>query len=73
MFIGHSSERSGIASTAATAGVEGRNDADVEQPRVRSILLCGADMVESLTVAGVWRPDHVRSILQDHGLVCIGR
>ncbi|BDA45530.1 Nicotinamide/nicotinic acid mononucleotide adenylyltransferase [Coccomyxa sp. Obi] len=70
---GHSSERSGVVSTADTAGVKGRLDADVEQTRVRSILLCGADMVESLTVPGVWRPDHVRHILQDHGLVCIGR
>ncbi|CAL8470875.1 g10417 [Coccomyxa elongata] len=70
---GHSSERLGVGSTADTAGMAGRKDADVKQPRVRSMLLCGADMVESLTVPGVWQPDHVRSILQDHGLVCIGR
>ncbi|EIE20283.1 Nucleotidylyl transferase [Coccomyxa subellipsoidea C-169] len=50
------------------------NDAlDARHTRVRSMLLCGADMVESLTVPGVWRPEHVRHILQDHGLVCIGR
>lgn len=69
----HSSEGSGAVSTVDTAGRRGKADADVEHTRVRSMLLCGADMVESLTVPGVWHPDHVRHILQDHGLVCIGR
>ncbi len=37
------------------------------------MLLCGADMVESLAVPGVWKPEHVRSILEDYGVVCISR
>ncbi|KAK9904145.1 hypothetical protein WJX75_005392 [Coccomyxa subellipsoidea] len=57
----------------STAGRPNSVDLVAQQARVRSMLLCGADMVESLTVPGVWRPEHVRHILQDHGLVCIGR
>ena len=37
------------------------------------MLLCGADMVESLAIPGVWKPEHVRSILRDYGVVCISR
>ena len=41
-------------------------------PRV--MLLCGADMLESFLAPGVWRPDHLRTILgDDHGVVCIAR
>jgi hypothetical protein len=41
--------------------------------RIRSMLLCGADMAESMTVPGVWRPEHLHQILGEHGLVCIER
>ena len=37
------------------------------------MLLCGADMVESLAVPGVWQPEHVRTILGDYGVICISR
>lgn len=37
------------------------------------MLLCGADMVESLAVPGVWKPEHVRTILGHYGVVCISR
>ena len=41
-------------------------------PRV--MLLCGADMVESFLAPGVWRPEHLRTILgDDHGVVCVAR
>ena len=56
------------------ASSSGRGSAGEEGgERVRSMLLCGADMVESLVVPGVWRPEHVRAILADHGVVCIDR
>lgn len=41
--------------------------------RIRAMLLCGADMVASLAAPGVWKPEHVRVILGEHGLVCINR
>ena len=37
------------------------------------MLLCGADMVASLAAPGVWKPEHVRVILGEHGLVCMSR
>lgn len=40
---------------------------------VRPVLVCGADLVESLTVPGCWAEDDVRAILADYGLVAIER
>ena len=37
------------------------------------MLLCGADMLASLAAPRVWKPEHVRAILGEHGLVCIKR
>lgn len=40
---------------------------------MRVLLLCGADLLESFTVPGVWLPDQVETICRDYGLVCIRR
>jgi len=45
----------------------------VAKEPVRSVLLCGADVVASFAAPGVWREDHLRSILRDHGVVCVVR
>lgn len=37
------------------------------------MLLCGSDLVESFLQPGVWKPDQLRAILEDHGVVCITR
>ncbi|KAM4016326.1 nicotinamide/nicotinic acid mononucleotide adenylyltransferase 1 isoform 1-T2 [Anomaloglossus baeobatrachus] len=40
-------------------------------PRVT--LLCGADLLESLGVPNLWKPEHVVEIVSSFGLVCITR
>ncbi|KAI5077456.1 hypothetical protein GOP47_0007280 [Adiantum capillus-veneris] len=40
---------------------------------MRVFLLCGADLLESFTIPGVWLPDHVEKICRDYGLVCLHR
>lgn len=39
----------------------------------RTILLCGADLLESFVRPGVWKEAHVREILSAHGVVCVAR
>ena len=56
-------------SASLSAGSE-QADSSTE---VRVMLLCGADMVESLVLPGVWQPEHVQTILRDYGVVCISR
>eukprot|EP00124_Ichthyophonus_hoferi_P004053 Ihof_evm6s403 gene=Ihof_evmTU6s403 len=46
------------------------NRGGVENIQVR--LLCGADLLDSFRVPGVWRPDDMQRILQ-HGVVCVSR
>jgi hypothetical protein len=46
---------------------------DVCAEKVRVMLLCGADLLESMTKPGVWIPEQVRVLLQEHGVVCICR
>ncbi|KAL3687159.1 hypothetical protein R1sor_013468 [Riccia sorocarpa] len=41
--------------------------------KVRVMLLCGADLVESFTTPGVWIPDQVQTLCREHGIVCISR
>ncbi|KAK9842278.1 hypothetical protein WJX81_004237 [Elliptochloris bilobata] len=41
--------------------------------KAASMLLCGADVVASFGAPGVWREEHLRGILCDHGVVCIAR
>lgn len=41
--------------------------------QVKSVLVCGADVLESFIKPGVWVEDQVRQILGDHGVVCIAR
>jgi nicotinamide mononucleotide adenylyltransferase len=43
-----------------------REDVDI-------FLLCGADLLESFIKPGVWRPEDVEFILENHGVVCIER
>ncbi|KAG9482474.1 hypothetical protein GDO78_011257 [Eleutherodactylus coqui] len=40
-------------------------------PQVK--LLCGADILESLGVPNLWKPEHVNEIVSSFGLVCITR
>ncbi|XP_075696697.1 nicotinamide/nicotinic acid mononucleotide adenylyltransferase 1 [Rhinoderma darwinii] len=40
-------------------------------PQVK--LLCGADILESLGVPNLWKPEHVEEIVSSFGLVCITR
>ena len=37
------------------------------------MLLCGSDLVNSFLRPGVWKPEHLRSIFEEHGVVCISR
>lgn len=61
-----------VPSTSNIADISSAEDVPQLAP-IRSMLLCGADMAESMTVPGVWRPEHVHQILNEHGLVCIER
>ncbi|CAI7855975.1 unnamed protein product [Closterium sp. NIES-54] len=54
----------GVGAAAGRQGAEGR---------VQVMLVCGADLLESFTQAGVWFPTHVEEVLGAHGVVCIAR
>ncbi|GBG82083.1 hypothetical protein CBR_g34363 [Chara braunii] len=41
--------------------------------RTRIVLICGADLLQSFTIPGVWIEDQVREILSSYGVVCITR
>jgi nicotinamide mononucleotide adenylyltransferase len=41
------------------------------QEKVKVMLLCGTDLLQSVTKPGVWLPEQVRALLQEHGVVCI--
>eukprot|EP00850_Spirogloea_muscicola_P018731 SM000175S03278 [mRNA] locus=s175:58157:61825:+ [translate_table: standard] len=43
------------------------------QEKVGVLLLCGADLLASMSTPGVWLPDQVRAICSDFGIVCITR
>ena len=43
------------------------------QPTVTSMLLCGADLLQSFATPGVWIPEQLERILSDHGVVCVTR
>ena len=40
---------------------------------VRVVLLCGADMLASFLIPGVWSEAHMREILDKYGVVCVYR
>ena len=44
---------------------------DAAAPQV--MLLCGSDLLESFAAPGIWRHDHVASICNDFGVVCLAR
>eukprot|EP01117_Protostelium_nocturnum_P011546 TRINITY_DN4187_c0_g1_i1.p1 TRINITY_DN4187_c0_g1~~TRINITY_DN4187_c0_g1_i1.p1 ORF type:complete len:264 (-),score=83.31 TRINITY_DN4187_c0_g1_i1:8-799(-) len=44
-----------------------------EEDRIRVVLLCGADLLDSFNTAGVWHPEDIRDILVRHGLIVIER
>lgn len=62
---GNGAEPEGGGGSAGSAGLPG--------PAVRSMLLCGADVVASFGAPRVWREDLLRGILSNHGVVCIAR
>jgi hypothetical protein len=83
LFAARSAAGAPAAAADGQAGAEGAGGgraaggalpepAVAEEP-VRSMLLCGADVVASFAAPGVWREEHLRSILRDHGVVCIVR
>ncbi|KAG6544023.1 hypothetical protein Mapa_014546 [Marchantia paleacea] len=41
--------------------------------KVRVMVLCGADLLESFTDPKSWIPDQVQTICNEHGVVCISR
>eukprot|EP00088_Acartia_fossae_P058463 TRINITY_DN6851_c0_g1_i4.p1 TRINITY_DN6851_c0_g1~~TRINITY_DN6851_c0_g1_i4.p1 ORF type:complete len:238 (-),score=43.57 TRINITY_DN6851_c0_g1_i4:1167-1880(-) len=43
------------------------------QGKVRLKLLCGADLLESFSVPGLWLEDDINAIVQKHGIVVITR
>eukprot|EP01018_Ginkgo_biloba_P036572 Gb_24605 [translate_table: standard] len=45
----------------------------VSAESLRVMLLCGADLLESFVIPGVWIPDQVKAICRDYGVVCISR
>ncbi|XXG50576.1 hypothetical protein AAC387_Pa02g4562 [Persea americana] len=45
----------------------------VPREKLKVMLLCGSDLLESFSVPGVWIPEQVRAICRDHGVVCIHR
>ena len=56
-----------------SASLSARSEQADSSTGIRVMLLCGADMVESLVLPGVWQPEHVQTILGDYGVVCISR
>ena len=50
--------------------VQGRH---VGKATVRTMLVTGADVLESFIKPGVWIEEQVREILGAHGVVCISR
>ncbi|XP_073394338.1 uncharacterized protein [Physcomitrium patens] len=41
--------------------------------KVKVMLLCGTDVLESIATPGVWLSDQVRTLLHEYGIVCINR
>ena len=68
---------SSIAGAGRASGNEGfaqpQPGAGCAGAPVRSMLLCGADVVASFGAPGVWQEEDLRRILRDHGVVCIAR
>ncbi|CAG0909552.1 unnamed protein product, partial [Cyprideis torosa] len=50
--------------------LQGQADAS-DDVRVR--LLCGADLLESFAVPGLWEDEDIETIVRDFGIVCISR
>lgn len=60
--------------TAGSTSEHPQNSASQQVSRqVKSVLVCGADVLESFVMPGVWVEEQVRQILNDHGVVCITR
>lgn len=43
------------------------------EKNIRLLLLCGADVLESFSVKGLWKEADIKSIIQKHGLIVISR
>ncbi|KAL6912357.1 hypothetical protein ACP4OV_001162 [Aristida adscensionis] len=48
-------------------------DGLADKGRLKVMLLCGSDLLESFSTPGVWIPDQVRSICKDFGVIYIRR
>uniref|UniRef100_A0A3B3S1C9 Nicotinamide-nucleotide adenylyltransferase n=1 Tax=Paramormyrops kingsleyae TaxID=1676925 RepID=A0A3B3S1C9_9TELE len=59
-----------VVGTAKAGRKRKRMDASNE-PRL--MLLCGADMLDSFGVPGLWKPEDIEEIVSSYGLVCITR
>uniref|UniRef100_A0A3B3QXM8 Nicotinamide nucleotide adenylyltransferase 1 n=1 Tax=Paramormyrops kingsleyae TaxID=1676925 RepID=A0A3B3QXM8_9TELE len=46
-------------------------DASCLRDAPRLMLLCGADMLNSFVVPGLWKLEHIEEIIKNFGLVCI--
>lgn len=46
---------------------------DYNEPLLTTKLVCGADLLESFNVPGLWKSESIERILVDHGLVVINR
>lgn len=40
---------------------------------IKLMLLCGADLLESFNIPGLWLDEHIKNIVQNFGLACINR
>jgi nicotinamide mononucleotide adenylyltransferase len=68
------SKRSGTTSSSSPTKQESaspRNCPPSMQPR--TMLVCGADVVESMADASLWKQDFLETLLKNHGVVCITR
>ncbi|XP_010536739.1 PREDICTED: nicotinamide/nicotinic acid mononucleotide adenylyltransferase [Tarenaya hassleriana] len=50
-----------------------RHNGLVPEESLRVMLVCGADLLHSFTIPGVWIPEQVKTICKDYGIVCIHR
>ncbi|CAN1133526.1 Nicotinamide/nicotinic acid mononucleotide adenylyltransferase [Linum perenne] len=49
------------------------NDVHISKESLKVMLVCGADLLQSFTIPGLWIPDQVRTICRDYGIACIRR
>jgi len=50
-----------------------KNELEKTHGKIELKLLCGADLLESFNVPGLWRDEHVKEIISSYGLAIINR